>query len=75
MFGKVRIKSRKPLRSLAEGGAGHQRSPGEDEEEPAGDGERSAAVSGQGREPRHEGRKEAASKAGSKGYVLFFNLQ
>ena len=51
----------------AEEGAGHQRPPGEDEEEPGGDREGPAAAPGRGREPGPEGRQEGAAEAGDQG--------
>ena len=51
----------------AEEGAGHQRPPGEDEEEPGGDREGPAAAPGRGREPGPEGRQEAAPETGDQG--------
>ncbi len=54
----------------AEERAGHQRTPGEDEEEPGGVCEGPAAPSGRGREPRFERGQEAAPEAGSSGNTL-----
>lgn len=47
----------------AEEGVGHQRPPGEDEEEPGGHRQRPAAAPGRRREPGHERQQEAAPKA------------
>ena len=60
----------------AEEGAGHQCSPGEDEEEPGGHSERPAAPIRWGWKPGPEGREETASEVGGKSmYAVCVFLQ